>query len=188
MNLASLLPLKAVLPHLPARDKKQALKQLAAHAAALSPLSEREIYSVLIEREHIGCTGMGNGVCIPHGRYEGLKTLHAIFAKLERPIEFGAADGRPVDLVVLLLTPISANTEHLKALATLSKILRDKGLCESLRATTDAIAMHALLTAERRRRCRLNRHARNSMPPASASTAKACCCLANRAAENPTLR
>jgi PTS system nitrogen regulatory IIA component len=148
MNLATLLPLKAVLPHLDARDKKHALKLLSAHAATLAPISDREIYSVLLEREKIGCTGMGNGVCIPHGRFEGLKTLHAIFARLDHPIEFGANDGRPVDLIFLLLTPISANTEHLKALATISRLLRDKALCESLRATTDAVAMHALLTAE----------------------------------------
>jgi nitrogen PTS system EIIA component len=149
MNLASLLPLEAVLPHLPAGTKKQALKMLATHAATLTGLPEREIYSVLMAREQLGCTGMGNGVCIPHGRFEELKTLHAIFAKLESPIEFGAADGRPVDLLFLLLTPATANTEHLKALATISRLLRDKILCENLRNTDDAVALHELLTVRR---------------------------------------
>jgi len=149
MHLTSILPPEAVLAHFPARDKKQALKLLAAQAAQQAGLPEREIYSVLMEREHIGCTGMGSGVCIPHGRFVHINGLHAVFARLDQPIEFGAADGRPVDLIFLLLTPLSANTEHLKALAMISRLLRDKRLCESLRKTTDAKALYALLTTER---------------------------------------
>jgi nitrogen PTS system EIIA component len=149
MNLANLLPPEAVLPQLPAITKKQALKMLAVQAAELTGLPEKEIYSVLMAREQLGCTGMGNGVCIPHGRFDELKSLHAIFAKLDTPIEFGAADGRPVDLIFLLLTPASANTDHLKALATISRLLRDKNLCESLRATDDVSKLHRLLTAAR---------------------------------------
>jgi PTS system nitrogen regulatory IIA component len=147
MNFTSILPPEAVLPHLSALTKKQALKKMAAQAAKQSGLSEREIFSVLMEREQIGCTGMGNGVCIPHGRFEELKTLHAVFAKLDKPIEFGAADGKPVDLIFLLLTPASANTEHLKALATASRLLRDKHLCENLRSTDNAAVLHDLLIA-----------------------------------------
>ena len=149
MNLATILPPEAVIPLLPAQDKKHALKLMAAQAARLTGLSEREIFSVLLEREQIGCTGMGNGVCIPHGRFEALKGLHAVFARLERPIEFGAVDGRPVDLIFLLLTPKAANTEHLKALATISRTLRDKQLCAELRKTGDAAKLHALLVARR---------------------------------------
>jgi PTS system nitrogen regulatory IIA component len=147
MHLASILPPQAVIAELPARDKKQALKQLAAHAASMSALSEREIYSVLVEREQVGCTGMGNGVCIPHGRFDTLKSLHAVFARLDKPIEFGAADGKPVDLLFLLISPSSANTEHLKAIATISRLLRDKQLCAALRKTKDAHKLHALLTS-----------------------------------------
>lgn len=149
MNLASILSPDAVLPHFAARDKKQALKLLAAHAAKLSGLPEREVYSVLMERESIGCTGMGNGVCIPHGRFDKLKSLRAIFARLDRPVAFDAADGKPVDLIFLLLTPREANTEHLKALATISRLLRDRKLCADLRKTTDARVLHVLLTTER---------------------------------------
>src|SRR5438045_2101050 len=118
MNLASILPEGAVFAQLSVRDKRQALKQLSTKAAELTGLTEREIFSVLMEREHIGCTGMGNGVCIPHGRFPNLNRLLAIFARLDKPIDFGAADRRPVDLIFLLLTPASANTEHLKALAS----------------------------------------------------------------------
>ncbi len=94
MNLANILPLEAVLPHLPARDKKQALKQMAAHASTLTNIPEKEIYSVLIEREQMGCTGMGNGVCVPHGRFPNLRAPLAVFAKLDHAIEFGAAAGK----------------------------------------------------------------------------------------------
>lgn len=149
MKLASLLPVEAVLPNVAARDKKQALKQLSAHAAGLTGLSEKDIYSVLLEREQMGCTGMGSGVCIPHGRFDHLDHLHAIFARLDTPIEFGSADHKPVDLLFLLLTPMEANTEHLKALAMISRLLRDKQLCESIRATDDAVAIHKLLTESR---------------------------------------
>lgn len=149
MNIASLLPPEAVLPHISARDKKQALKLLAAEAAKLTSLSEREIYSVLLARENLGCTGMGGGVCIPHGRFEGLSSIRAVFATLESPIDFGAADGRPVDIVCLLLTPAEANTEHLKALAIISRLLRDKDLCATLRSMDDAKSLHTTITRER---------------------------------------
>jgi len=149
MQLTSILPLEAVLPNLPARDKKQALKLMAMHAGTLTGISDRAIFNVLLEREHIGCTGMGNGVCIPHGRFDELKHPLAVFARLEKPIEFGAVDGKPVDLIFLLLTPTSANTEHIKALAVATRLLRDKTLCKDIRATDTAAGIHALLIAER---------------------------------------
>jgi len=122
---------------------------MAAQAATLTDIPERDIFTVLLERENIGCTGMGNGVCIPHGRFTGLKHPLAVFARLEKPIEFGAADGKPVDLIFLLLTPTSGNTEHIKALAIATRLLRDKKLCKNIRATETAEAIHALLIAER---------------------------------------
>lgn len=148
MNIATLLPVDAIIPHLKARTKKQVLKLLSARAATLCNLSEKEIFSVLTKRETIGCTGMGNGVCIPHGRFGSLNTIHIVFARLEHAIDFGAADGKKVDLVFLLLSPASADTEHLKTLATISKILRDKGLCKTLRATDDVHKIHELITAD----------------------------------------
>lgn len=147
MNIAQLLPVDAIIPHLRAGDKKQVLQRLASHAATLCHLSEKEILSVLVERENIGCTGMGNGVCIPHGRFDSLDKIHIVFARLDKAIDFGAADGKKVDLIFMLLTPSSADTEHLKALAIISKILRDKKLCENLRATDDIAKLHELLTS-----------------------------------------
>src|SRR3954469_173496 len=114
MHLSSILPPQAVIAQLSARDKKQVLKLLAGLASGITSLSEREIYSVLQEREQLGCTGMGNGVCIPHGRFDDLDCIHAMFVQLDKPVDFNAADGKPVDLIFLLLTPTSANTDHLK--------------------------------------------------------------------------
>jgi PTS system nitrogen regulatory IIA component len=150
MHIASILPPEAVLAKFVAKDKKSALRQLATYAAKLCHIPEKEIYAVLLERENIGCTGMGNGVCIPHGRFSELTKLHAVFAQLEKPLVFGAADGKPVDLLFLLLSPMEAHTEHMKALASISRILRDKSLCEALRHAPDAASLHSLLTGNPR--------------------------------------
>lgn len=149
MHIGTILPPEAVLAKFSARDKKNALRQLAAYAAKLCHLPEKGIYAVLLERENIGCTGMGHGVCIPHGRFSELTKLHAVFAQLEKPLVFGAADGKPVDLLFLLLSPMEAHTEHMKALASISRILRDRQLCEALRQAPDAASLHALLTETR---------------------------------------
>ena len=147
MNFASILSPEAIVPHLDVFTKKQALKNLSALAAKQTGLDAREIFSVLMEREENGGTGMGGGVCIPHGRFAHLEKPYAMFAKLDEPIEFGAPDGKPVNMIFLLLTPSSANTEHLKALAIISKLLRDKHLCENLRSTDNAVILHDLLVS-----------------------------------------
>ncbi|MEZ5691384.1 MAG: PTS sugar transporter subunit IIA [Rickettsiales bacterium] len=147
MNIASLLSVNAIIPDLHARDKKQVLKQLAASAAKFCDIPEKEIYSILLQRENMGCTGMGNGVCIPHGRFDNIDKIFLLFARLHKPIDFMAADGKKVDLVFLLLTPSNVDSEHLKTLALISRLLRDRDLCATLRATSDRDELHALLTA-----------------------------------------
>lgn len=148
MDIASLLPVGAVLPHLQVKDKKHALKALAAHAAGFCPLPEKEILAALLERESVGCTGTGHGVCIPHGRFEGLERIYLLFARLDTPVAFGAADGRAVDLIFLLLSPARANTEHLKVLSRIAKLLRDPHVCATLRAGGDAASLHEILTMD----------------------------------------
>ncbi len=150
MKLVTLLPKEAVFAHFAARDKKQALKQMAAKAADLCGLGEREIYSTLAEREQRGSTCMGGGVCIPHGRFEDLEKSYALFAHLSKPVDFDAPDARPVDLMFLLLTPESNNTDHLKALSLISKLLRNKVLCQNLRKAESADSLYALLDAASR--------------------------------------
>lgn len=145
MDIVDILTPEAVIPRLKVTSKKQALEELAKHAATLTGLPERVIFDVLLERERLGTTGVGNGIAIPHGKLSELDRLHGVFARLERPIPFESIDDQPVDLIFLLLAPQDAGADHLKALARVSRLLRDAAFCERLRATTDAKALHALL-------------------------------------------
>lgn len=146
MDIADLISPAAVIPNLRATSKKQALQDLAKKAAELTGLHERAVFDVLLERERLGTTGVGNGIAIPHGKLASLTKLHGLFARLERPINFESIDEQPVDLIFLLLAPESAGADHLKALARVSRLLRDKGVCEKLRGTDKAEGLFALLT------------------------------------------
>jgi len=152
MEIADLVTIDGVIPHLRATSKKQALQELSRRAAEITGIHERTIFDVLMERERLGTTGVGNGIAIPHGKLPDLKRLYGLFARLERPIDFQAIDEQPVDLLFLLLAPESAGADHLKALARVSRLLRDKGVCEKLRGTEDAEALYALLTESREHR------------------------------------
>lgn len=145
MEIADLLRPEHVVAHLRATSKKQALQDLARRAAQVTGHNERAIFDVLMERERLGTTGVGNGIAIPHGKLSSLERLYGLFARLDHPIDFDAIDERPVDLIFLLLAPESAGADHLKALARVSRLLRDKGACEKLRGTDDAEALYALL-------------------------------------------
>ena len=146
MEIADLLSLEGVVDGLKAGSKKQALQELAAIAAAQTAQDERTLLDVLLMRERLGSTGVGAGVAIPHGKLAGLTRLSAVFARLREPIEFDAIDERPVDLVFLLLAPDSAGADHLKALALVSRLLRDERVCERLRGADSAEALYAVLT------------------------------------------
>lgn len=146
MDIADLISPAAVIPNLRATSKKQALQDLAKRAAELTGLHERAVFDVLLERERLGTTGVGNGIAIPHGKLNTLDRLHGLFARLERPIGFDSIDEQPVDLIFLLLAPESAGADHLKALARVSRLLRDKGVCEKLRGTDNPDGLFALLT------------------------------------------
>lgn len=145
MEIADLVKPDHVVANLRATSKKQALQDLARRAAELTGQSERAIFSVLMKRERLGTTGVGNGIAIPHGKLPTLDRLHGVFARLDHPIDFDSIDDRPVDLIFLLLAPESSGADHLKALARVSRLLRDKTACEKLRGTDDAEALYALL-------------------------------------------
>jgi PTS system nitrogen regulatory IIA component len=98
-----------------------------------------------LQRERLGSTGIGDGVAIPHGKLMKLKNIFGIFARLERPIDFEALDGAPVDLIFLLITPESSGADHLKALACAARVLRDPSMVATIRATRDAGALYSLL-------------------------------------------
>jgi len=146
MMINDLLVPQAVIADLKATSKKQALQELARRAAEISGLHERTIFDVLMERERLGTTGVGNGIAIPHGKLANLDRLYGLFARLSQPVDFQAIDERPVDLIFVLLAPESAGADHLKALAKVSRLLRDRPTCDKLRGTDNAEALFAILT------------------------------------------
>lgn len=146
MEIADMLSPEGVIPALRVTSKKQALQELARRAAEVVGQPERAIFEVLVERERLGTTGVGNGIAIPHGKLADLDRLHALFARLETPVDFDAIDEQPVDLVCVLLAPEQAGADHLKALARVSRLLRDRSVCEKLRGSDSRDAIYALLT------------------------------------------
>ncbi len=146
MEMTDLVGLGGIIANLRVTSKKQALQELAKRAAELIGKPEWAIFEVLIERERLGTTGVGNGIAIPHGKPPDLDRLYALFARLETPIDFDAIDEQPVDLICVLLAPETAGADHLKALARVSRLLRDRAICEKLRGTNSAEAIHTLLT------------------------------------------
>jgi len=146
MELDELLDPSRVFAKLPASSKKQALQELAKRAAAATGRPQRLIFDALLERERLGTTGVGDGVAIPHGTVPGLEGLVGLFARLAKPVDFDAPDDRPVDIVFLLLAPETSGASHLKALARVSRVLRDKAACQKLRECDDPKQLFALLT------------------------------------------
>lgn len=144
--MLDLLTPHAILPAMKAASKKQALQELARKAADLTGQHERAIFDVLLERERLGTTGVGHGIAIPHGKLSGLTRVHGVFARLDKPIDFDAIDDQPVDLLFLLLAPEQSGADHLKALARVSRLLRDGAICAKLRGSDNADAIFALLT------------------------------------------
>ena len=146
MPITDLVAPEAILPALKVNSKKQALQELAAKAAELTGQNERAVFEVLLQREKLGTTAVGYGVAIPHGKLPKLEKIFGLFARLDRPIDFEAMDGQPVDLVFLLLAPEGAGADHLKALARVSRFLRNAQICEKLRGAEDRAALYAILT------------------------------------------
>ena len=146
MELTDLLDGKCVVANLRATSKKQVLQELARRAADITNIDERKIFAVLMDRERLGTTGVGSGIAIPHGKLPELDRLYGIFARLEKPVDFQSIDERPVDLIFVLLAPEEAGADHLKALARVSRLLRDQNTCEKLRGTGEVDALSAILT------------------------------------------
>ncbi len=148
MPLSDLVVPNAVIPALKVNSKKQAITELAAKAAALTGQSEREILEILLQREKLGSTGVGNGVAIPHGKLPKLGKLFGLFARLDRAIDFESLDNQPVDLIFLLLAPEGAGADHLKALARVARLLRDPEIVHRLRESRDADSLYTVLALQ----------------------------------------
>jgi len=146
MNISDLLKPPAVIASLKVQGKKHLLQELSARAALVTRLPERKIFETLTERERLGTTGVGQGIAIPHGRLADIDEIAGVFARLETPIDYDAVDNQPVDLVFMLLAPEGAGADHLKALARVSRLLRNQAATEKLRAAKSAETLYAILT------------------------------------------
>jgi nitrogen PTS system EIIA component len=142
MQLADFLDCDAIKTALPAGNKRSLMKQLADIAAQRIGAEPAAVLAGLSEREQLGSTGFGQGVAIPHSKIDGLPQIYGLFARLSDPVDYKAIDGRPIDLVFLLLSPPDSGADHLKALAAISRVTRDAGTLERLRGarTRDALA------------------------------------------------
>jgi PTS system nitrogen regulatory IIA component len=146
MDLSDLVDVSAIMPAVKATSKKQLLQLLSERAAAITGIPERDIFDTVVQRERLGSTGVGTGIAIPHGKLAGAKRIAGVFARLDQPVDFEALDDEPVDLVFLLLAPEGAGADHLKALSRIARVLRDGETVAKVRGTSDASAIHALLS------------------------------------------
>ena len=144
-DLSEILSIQAIDADLVAANKKALIQQLAAAAGRLCGLPAKQIVASLNAREKVGSTGFGAGTAIPHAKLEGLTQVFGYFARLTQPVDFQAIDGMPVDLVFLLLSPSDAGADHLKALATVSRVFRDRQILAKLRGARSKDALFALL-------------------------------------------
>jgi PTS system nitrogen regulatory IIA component len=144
-DLSEIIAADSVDARLQVANKKGLFQLLSAAAAKRTGLGAKAIATALAEREKLGSTGYGGGVAIPHGKIEGLPRVFGYFARLSSPVDYHAVDGMPVDLVVLLLSPPDAGADHLKALAGVSRMLRDRQILAKLRGARSKDAIYALL-------------------------------------------
>lgn len=146
MNISEILEPRAVKVVGKMTSKKRLFQALAEAAASIYDLSEEQTFDALQERETLGPTGVGHGVALPHARIDGLERVVGVFLRLESPLDFDAVDRQPVDLIFALFAPAESGVDHLKALALVSRTLRDADICAKLRTNDDPVTLHAILT------------------------------------------
>ena len=149
MQLSKLLIPGAVRVVAQLTSKKRLFHELGELAAQAYGISAATAIDGLQERESLGATGVGHGIALPHARLEDISHIRAIFLRLEKPLDYDSVDRQPVDLVFALLAPKDSGVDHLKALALVSRTMRDVGICAKLRANTDVSTLHAILTEAR---------------------------------------
>lgn len=146
MNFAKLLKPQAVKILSSTTSKKRLLAELGDLAESTHGLNAAAVVEALLAREALGPTGVGRGVALPHARIEGIEKVTGLFVLLEKPVNFGSVDRQPVDITFALFAPITAGVEHLKALALVSRTLRDPGICAKLRSNPNASTLYTILT------------------------------------------
>ncbi len=147
MNIGDILAKDGIISALKADDKKQALQELANRAAVATGVNAHDVFNALLQRERLSSTSLGRGIAIPHIKLASVKTITCIFARLERAIAFDSHDGEPVDLLFFLMAPEHAGGDHLKALARISRLVRDPAMLDHLRAAKDADGLRRVLTS-----------------------------------------
>jgi PTS system nitrogen regulatory IIA component len=145
-DLSAMLTVEAIDAALHAPNKKGLFQLLGGAASRMTGIPAKTIVAAISDREKLGSTGFGGGVAIPHGKIEGLERVYGYFARATQPIEFNSVDNLPVDLVFLILSPPDAGADHLKALASVSRALRDRTTVAKLRGARSRDAIFALLT------------------------------------------
>lgn len=148
MQLSDILDPSAVKVLSGCTSKKRLFHDLGAIAEQAYEIDPTVVIDALIEREGLGPTGVGKGIALPHARIPEVKSVHGLFLRLEKPLNFDAVDRQPIDLVFALVAPSEAGVEHLKALALVSRTLRDANVCSKLRANDDASTLHTILTEQ----------------------------------------
>lgn len=146
MELADLLTPVSIRVCNTVKSKKRLFQDLSEIASGAHGIDESIAIDALQERESLGPTGVGHGVALPHARIDGIDRVRGVFIRLDRPLDYGSVDRAPVDLVFALFAPRDAGVEHLKALALVSRTLRDAGICAKLRQNEDAAKLFAILT------------------------------------------
>lgn len=145
MQLADFLDFDAIKTSFPSGNKRSLLQQLANLAGQRLSTGPAAIHASITEREQLGSTGFGNGVAIPHGKIDGLNQIYGLFVRLSESVDYKAIDGRPVDLIFLLLSPLDAGADHLKALAAISRVTRNAAILEKMRGARSRDALAAVL-------------------------------------------
>ena len=145
MNISNILTEKSIFLNLKSNNKREFLQDLAQKAAEITGVDALSVFDSILERENLGSTGFGNGTALPHCRFSGIANVCAFFAKPSYPLDFDAIDGKPVDLVFLLISPENSGADHLTALAMLSRILKDDETCNKLRQMNKSTEIYALL-------------------------------------------
>lgn len=146
MPLDDIIDSQSVLANVKSQNKKLLLQELSQVLAGRIACDHRIIFETLLTREKLGSTGIGQGIAIPHGKLPSLSRVYGLFARLAAPIDFDSVDGQPVDLVFVLLAPENAGADHLKALARISRLLRDPVFVAKLRGTDTPEGLYAILT------------------------------------------
>lgn len=146
MSVSELISKRLVFSGLRAQSKKALFQEISQRVAGEIGADPRDLFAALLEREHLGSTGMGRGVAIPHCRLPSLGSIHVALARLDAPIDFDAVDNEPVDLFFFLIAPESAGSDHLRALARLSRALRDPAFQHRLRGAASHEALVATLS------------------------------------------